>query len=65
MVVNQRKKLTRVMRKTALKNFHPRLYKIRYFVGELWSVRNGYYAIILKASFAVYKDVKEKAEPEI
>jgi len=48
-----------------LKNFHPRLYKIRYFVGELWSVRNGYYAIILKASFAVYKDVKEKAEPGI
>ena len=41
-VVNQRAKLTRVLGKTALKSFHPRLCKIRYFVGEPWSVNHGY-----------------------
>jgi transcriptional regulator with XRE-family HTH domain len=40
--VNQRAKLTRVLGKTALKSFHPRLCKIRYFVGEPWSVNHGY-----------------------
>ena len=34
--VNQRAKLTRVLGKTALKSFHPRLYKIRYFIGASW-----------------------------
>ena len=41
--VNQRAKLTRVLGETALKSFHPRLYKIRYFIGASWSVKNGYY----------------------
>jgi type I restriction enzyme S subunit len=41
-IVNQRAKLTRVLGKTALKSFHPRLFKIRYFIGEPWSVNNGY-----------------------
>ena len=41
--VNQRAKLTRVLGETALKSFHPRLYKIRYFIGASWSVTNGYY----------------------
>ncbi len=41
-IVNQRAKLTRVLGKTALKSFHPRLCNIRYFIGELWSVNHGY-----------------------
>jgi hypothetical protein len=48
--VNQRAKLTRVLGKTALKSFHPRLFKIRYFVGASWSVRNGYYCGSQKAT---------------
>ncbi len=41
--VNQRAKLTRALGKTALKSFHPRLFKIRPFVGEPWSVNHGYH----------------------
>jgi len=48
--VNQRAKLTRVLGETALKSFHPRLYKIRYFIGASWSVRNGYYCGSQKAT---------------
>jgi hypothetical protein len=48
--VNQRAKLTRVLGETALKSFHPRLYKIRYFIGASWSVTNGYYCGSKKAA---------------
>ena len=50
-LVNKRAKLTRVLGETALKSFHPRLYKIRYFIGASWSVKNGYYCGSKKATF--------------
>lgn len=49
--VNQRAKLTRVLGKTALKSFHPRLCKIRYFVGEPWSVNDGYHCRSQKTTY--------------
>jgi putative ATP-dependent endonuclease of OLD family len=49
--VNQRAKLTRILGKTALKSFHPRLFNNRLFAGESWSVAHGYYCRNQTASF--------------
>lgn len=56
-VVNQRTKLTRVLGETALKSFHSGLLNCRHFVGELWSVANGYNCGSKKTSFVIFISV--------
>jgi hypothetical protein len=41
--VKKRAKLSRVLGKRALKSFHPRLFNVRFFTGESWSVSNERY----------------------
>ncbi|QSB01418.1 Tn7 transposase TnsA N-terminal domain-containing protein [Methylomonas sp. EFPC1] len=52
----RRAKLSRVLGKRALKSFHPRLFNVRFFAGESWSVTNGRYCRNQTASSSRERD---------
>jgi len=54
--VKKRAKLSRVLGKRALKSFHPRLFNVRFFAGESWSVSNGRYCRNQTPSFCRGRD---------
>lgn len=53
--VKQHAKLTRYSGGTALKSFHPELFNIQRFVGEIWSVNHAFNCRNQKASFCQWR----------
>jgi hypothetical protein len=54
-ITKRRAKLSRVLGKRALKSFHPRLFNVRFFAGESWSVTNGRYCRNQTASSLIHR----------
>jgi hypothetical protein len=46
--IKKRAKFSRVLGKRALKSFHPRLFNVRFFAGDSWSVRACFKSPLIK-----------------